>query len=67
LLKIYLKLPAHRAGLPEHASGGHNVSKGSFVHIVPLDPAYPALGEKGHVSVKLFETAFSHRGKRRIS
>ena len=30
-------------GLPGHASGEQNVSKGSFIHIVPLDPAYPAL------------------------
>ena len=30
-------------GLPGHASGGQNVSKGSFIHIVPLDLAYPAL------------------------
>ncbi len=59
-----MKLPAHpvRAGpfdkahgsdlveeLPGHASGEQNVSKGSFVHIVPpvvgsnrLDPAYKA-------------------------
>jgi hypothetical protein len=35
-----VKLPAHRARLPEHASGEHNVSKGSFVHMVPL-PACP--------------------------
>ena len=33
---IYLKLPALRAGLPEHTSGEQNVSKGSFFHIVPL-------------------------------
>jgi hypothetical protein len=46
-----LKLPALRAGLPGHASGEQNVSKGSFVHIVPLDPAYEA-GLAGHVPVK---------------
>jgi hypothetical protein len=37
-----MKLPAHRAGLPGHASGEQNVSKGSFVHIMPLAPAYKA-------------------------
>jgi hypothetical protein len=36
-----VKLHAHRPGLPGHASGEQNVSKGNFVHIVPLDPAYP--------------------------
>ena len=46
-----VKLPAHRAGLPEPASGEQNVSKGIFVHIVPLDPAYKA-GLAGHVPVK---------------
>ncbi len=46
-----MKLPAHRAGLPGHASGEQNVSKGNFVHIVPLDPAYKA-GLAGHVPVK---------------
>jgi len=46
-----MKLPAHRAGLPEHASGEQNVNKGSFVHIVPLDPAYKA-GLAEHVSVE---------------
>jgi len=30
-----VKLPAHTAGLPGHASGEQNVSKGSFLHIVP--------------------------------
>jgi len=41
-----VKLPAHRAGLPGHASGEQDVSKGSFVYIVPLDPAYKA-GSRG--------------------
>ena len=47
-----MKLPAHRAGLPGHASGEQNVSKGNFVHIVPLDPAYEA-GIAEHVPAKL--------------
>jgi hypothetical protein len=42
-----VKLPAQRAGLPGHASGEQNASKGSFVHIVPLNPAYPALAGRG--------------------
>ncbi len=33
-----MKLPDHRVGLPGHVSGEQNVSKGSFVHIVHLDP-----------------------------
>ncbi len=33
--------------LPGHASGEQNVSKGSFLHIVPLDPAYSALAGRG--------------------
>jgi hypothetical protein len=45
-----VKLPVHGAGLPAHASGEQNVSKGSFVHIVPLDPAYK-VGLAGHVPV----------------
>jgi hypothetical protein len=46
-----VKLPAHRAGLPGHASGEQNVSKGSLLHIVPLDPAYKAR-LAGHVPAK---------------
>ena len=46
-----VKLPARSAGLPGHASGELNVSKGSFVHIVPLDPACKA-GLTGHVPAK---------------
>ena len=42
-----MKLPAHRAGLPGHASGEQNVSKGNTGLIVPLDPAYPALAGRG--------------------
>jgi hypothetical protein len=33
-----VKLPVHRAGLPGHASGEQNVSKGNTGLIVPLDP-----------------------------
>jgi hypothetical protein len=46
-----VKLPARRAELPGHASGEQYVSKGNFVHIVPLDSAYKA-GLAGHVPVK---------------
>jgi hypothetical protein len=42
-----VKLSAHRAGLPGHASDEQNVSKGNFVHIVPLDPDYSALAGRG--------------------
>jgi len=42
-----VKLPAQRAGLPGHASGEQNLSKGSFVHIAPLNPAYPASAGRG--------------------
>jgi hypothetical protein len=52
-----VKLPAHRAGLPGHASGEQNVSKGSFVYIVPLHPAYKA-GLAGHVPVKIQNSNF---------
>jgi len=34
-----------------HASGEQNVSKGSFLHIVPLDPTYK-VGLAGHVPAK---------------
>jgi hypothetical protein len=44
-----VKLPAHRAGLPGHASGEQNVSKGSFVHIVPLVVGSNRLDPSGHV------------------
>ncbi len=47
-----VKLPAYRAGLAGHASGEPNVSKGNFVHIVPLDPAYPALAGRGRFRSK---------------
>jgi hypothetical protein len=42
-----MKLPAHRAGLPGHASGEQNASKGSLVRIVPPDSAYLALAGRG--------------------
>ena len=48
---LKLKLPAHRAGLPGHASGEQNVSKGSLLHIVPLEPAYKA-GLAEHLPAK---------------
>jgi len=35
--------------LSGHASGEQNVSKGSFVHIVPLNPAYPTFAGRGKV------------------
>ncbi len=35
------------AGLPGHASGEQNVSKGTIVLIVPLNLAYPALAGRG--------------------
>ena len=38
-------------GLPGHASGEQNVSKGNFIHIAPLNPAYKA-GLAGHAPVK---------------
>jgi 23S rRNA (uracil1939-C5)-methyltransferase len=44
LLLHLVKLPAHRAGLP---------GNDSLFHIVPLDPAYPAIGGTGHVPAKL--------------
>ncbi len=46
-MRSEVKLPAHRAGLPGHTSGEQNVSKGSFVRIVPLSPAYPAIAGRG--------------------
>ena len=46
-----MKLLAHTAGLPGHASGEQNVSKGSFVHIVPL-PAW----QDGDVSATSHES-----------
>jgi hypothetical protein len=55
-----VKLPAHSAGPfdrahgPEYVewasrarSGEQDASKGSVIHIVPLNPAYPALAGRG--------------------
>jgi len=53
-----MKLPAHGAGLPGHASGEQNVSKGSFIHLVPLDPAYPAGSGTGHVPANIIQPDF---------
>jgi hypothetical protein len=47
-----MTFPAHRAGLPGHASGEQNVSKGSFVSIVPSTPPI-SLWQKGHVPVEI--------------
>jgi hypothetical protein len=40
--------------LPAHTSGEQNVSKESFVRIVPLDPTYEA-GLRGTIRSKKFE------------
>jgi hypothetical protein len=50
-----MKLPAHRAGLPGHASGEQNVSKGNTGLIVLLDPPSMA-GLAGHVPVRNLES-----------
>jgi len=42
MIQILAKLPAHRAGASR---------RGSFIHIVPLHPAYNA-GLAGHVPAK---------------
>ena len=42
------EVPRPQGGASRARSGEQNVSKGSFVHIVPLDPAYKA-GLAGHV------------------
>jgi hypothetical protein len=51
---------ADTAGLPGHASGEQNVSKGSFLHIVPLDPTCKA-GLAGHVPAKEVGWLFHHK------
>jgi len=43
-----VKLPAHRASRAR--SGEQDASKGNFIHIVPLNPAYKA-GLAGHAPV----------------
>ncbi len=50
-----MKLPAYGAGLPGHASGEQNVSKGNTGLIAPLDPPYMA-GLAGHVPVRNLES-----------
>ncbi len=49
------------ARLPGHAGGEQNVNKGSFLHIVPLDPAYPAGSGTGHVPAKDKDSTPEHR------
>jgi hypothetical protein len=44
--------PRPQGGASRARSGEPDASKGNFVHIVPLDPAYKA-GLAGHVPVKL--------------
>ncbi|MBP1700560.1 MAG: hypothetical protein H6Q41_5748 [Deltaproteobacteria bacterium] len=41
--------------LSGHASDEQNVSKGSLVHIVPLDPAYPTFAGRGKVRPDEYE------------
>ena len=41
--------------LSGHASGEQNVSKGCFVHIVPLNPAYPTFAGRGKVRPDEYE------------
>ena len=71
-IQIDVKLAAHRAGLPGHASGEQNVSKGNFIRIVPLDPAYKA-GLAGHVPViprhkwRSFLTGQNHESENGLS
>jgi len=44
---VIVKLPAHRRGFPRTRSGEPDASKGNFVRIVPLDPAYLASAGRG--------------------
>jgi len=46
-IHIFVKLPAHPVRTGQARSGEQNVSKGSFVHIVSLDPACPAWAGRG--------------------
>jgi len=47
----YVKLPAHRAGLPGHAVASRMRAKEISFLFVPLDPAYKA-GLAEHLPVK---------------
>ena len=47
-----IEAPRPQGGASRARSGEPDASQGSFVHIVPLDLAYPALGGTGHVPVK---------------
>ena len=59
-----VKLPlAYAAGASRTRSGEENGSKGSFVHIVPLNLAYPALAGRGTCQpVQRFFWILSHSG-----
>jgi hypothetical protein len=49
---VKMKLSAHKGGASRARSGEPDASKGNLVHIVPLNPAYPALSGTGHVPVR---------------
>jgi hypothetical protein len=49
--KSKCEAPRPQGGASRTRSGEHNVSKGNFIHIVPLDPAYKA-GLAGHAPAK---------------
>jgi len=51
--KTQCEAPRPQGGASRARSGEQDANKGSFVHIVPLDPAYKA-GLAGHVPVKSF-------------
>jgi hypothetical protein len=44
---LYVKLPGHRPELPGHAVASRMRAKVVLFHIVPLDPASPALAGRG--------------------
>jgi len=55
--RIHCEAPRPQGGASRARSGERLASKGNFVHIVPLDPAYKA-GLVGHVPVKKVPYSF---------
>ena len=59
--RLLSEAPRPQGGASRARSGKQNVSKGSFIHIVPLDPAYPALAGRGTFRPTSFSRIFTHQ------
>jgi hypothetical protein len=59
--RLLNEAPRPQGGASRARSGEQDASQGSFVHIVPLDPTYPALAGRGTFRPTSFSRIFKHQ------